>query len=198
MLSDHFEAPNWSNDGKYLVFNSHGRLYKLPVEGGMPKVIDTDFAVKCNNDHGIAPDGTQLVISDQSQGEGKSLIYTLPILGGTPRLVTPIGPSYWHGWSPDGKTLAYCAARNGEYDIYTIAVEGGKEKRLTNATGLDDGPDYSPDGEFIYFNSFRTGTMQIWRMRNDGSHPGAAYLRRVQRLVSASLTGREMDCFPIF
>ena len=100
---------------------------------------------------------------------GKSLIYTLPITGGTPKLVTPTGPSYWHGWSPDGKTLAYCAERDGEFDIYTIPADGGEETRLTTAKGLDDGPEYSPDGQYIYFNSDRTGTMQIWRMRADGS-----------------------------
>ena len=100
---------------------------------------------------------------------GQSLIYTLPIAGGTPKLVTPTGPSYWHGWSPDGKTLAYCAERNGEYDVYTIPVGGGPETRLTTAKGLDDGPEYSPDGQHIYFNSDRTGRMQIWRMKADGS-----------------------------
>jgi Tol biopolymer transport system component len=89
--------------------------------------------------------------------------------GGTPRQVTRLGPSYWHGWSPDGKTLTYCAERNGEYDVYTIGVEGGEETRLTTAPGLDDGPEYSPDGRYIYFNSIRTGTMQIWRMKADGS-----------------------------
>jgi Tol biopolymer transport system component len=93
--------------------------------------------------------------------------------GGTPSRITEQGPSYWHGWSPDGKTLAYCAERGGEYDIYTIPVEGGAERRLTTAEGLDDGPDYSPDGRFIYFNSVRSGTMQIWRMRADGSEPKA-------------------------
>ncbi|MFC2123617.1 TolB family protein [Bacteroidota bacterium] len=166
---EHFEAPNWSRDGKTLIFNSKGLLYSIPAEGGTPKQIDTDFATRCNNDHGISTDGTQLVISDQSQGEGRSLIYTLPIQGGTPTLVTKNGPSYWHGWSPDDKTLAYCAERNGNYDIYTISVNGGKEMRLTTTDGLDDGPDYSPDGEYIYFNSVRTGTMQIWRMKTDGS-----------------------------
>jgi Tol biopolymer transport system component len=97
------------------------------------------------------------------------LIYTLPIQGGTPTLVTPKGPSYWHGWSPDGKTLAYCAERGGEFDIYTIPAAGGDETRLTTAKGLDDGPEFSPDGRFLYFNSIRTGTMQIWRMQADGS-----------------------------
>ncbi|MBT8183256.1 MAG: PD40 domain-containing protein [Eudoraea sp.] len=164
----HIEAPNWSPDGKTLIYNSDGLLYKIPSKGGDPEIIPTDFAKRINNDHGISPDGTQLVISDQTEN-GKSLIYSLPIDGGVPRKITPIGPSYWHGWSPDGKTLAYCAERNGNYDVYTIPFEGGEETRLTTAEGLDDGPDYSPDGRFIYFNSERTGTMQIWRMRTDGS-----------------------------
>lgn len=165
----HFEAPNWSRDGKYFLFNQGGRMYKLPVTGGTPELVDTGFATRCNNDHGISPDGTQLVISDQSQENRRSLIYVLPIGGGTPRRITQLAPSYWHGWSPDGKTLAYCAERNGDYDIYTIPVAGGEEKRLTTAKGLDDGPDYSPDGQYIYFNSERSGLMQIWRMKTDGS-----------------------------
>lgn len=168
-VRDHIEAPNWSRDGKYFLFNRNGQIHKLPVTGGEPELINTEFANRCNNDHGLSPDGTHLVISDQSQEGNKSLIYILPSAGGTPKLVTRLGPSYWHGWSPDGKALAYCAERNGEYDIYTIPVEGGDEKRLTTAPGLDDGPDYSPDGQYIYFNSERTGMMQIWRMKTDGS-----------------------------
>ena len=167
------EAPNWSRDGKSLYFNSRGRIYRLPVTNGEPQVIDTGFAIKCNNDHGLSPDGTQLAVSDQSQGDKHSRIYILPIGGGAPQLMTQTGPSYWHGWSPDGKTLAFCGVRNGEYDIYTIPAAGGPETRLTTAPGLDDGPDYSPDGQFIYFNSERTGRMQIWRMKADGSQQEA-------------------------
>jgi Tol biopolymer transport system component len=163
------EAPNWLKDGRSLIFNANGRIHQIPVTGGEPRVIDTGFATRCNNDHGISPDGTLLAISDQSQGQRRSLIYTLPIFGGTPRQITPVGPSYWHGWSRDGKTLAFCGERGGEFDIYTIPAEGGTEKRLTMAKGLDDGPEYSPDGKFIYFNSVRTGTMQIWRMKPDGT-----------------------------
>lgn len=163
------EAPNWSPDGSHLVFNGQGRLHRIPATGGQPTPIDTGFAVRCNNDHGFSPDGSHLVISDQSQGDRRSRIYILPAAGGVPRQVTPLGPSYWHGWSPDGKTLAYCAERQGLYDIYTMPVEGGNETRLTSAPGLDDGPDYSPDGRFLYFNSDREGRMQIWRMKPDGS-----------------------------
>ena len=166
---DHIEAPNWSRDGKYFLFNSQGRIYKLAVTNGTPQLLDTGAAIKCNNDHGISPDGTLFAVSDQTGTDNKSRIHLLPVDGGPARQITPLAPSYWHGWSPDGKTLAYCAERNGEFDIYTIPIEGGKETRLTTATGLDDGPDYSPDGKFIYFNSERTGLMQIWRMKPDGS-----------------------------
>jgi TolB protein len=163
-----FEAPNWAHDGTSLLFNRNGRIERIPVSGGTPVTIDTGFATRCNNDHGISPDSQWLAISDQSQ-EGRSLVYVVPIEGGTPRRVTQKSPSYWHGWSPDGKTLAFVGERNGEFDIYTIPFSGGEETRLTTAKGLDDGPEYSPDGTFIYFNSERTGSMQIWRMKADGS-----------------------------
>ena len=166
-----FEAPNWMPmpDGQHLLFNRNGRIEKIAVTGGTPELIDTGFATRCNNDHGISPDGRELVVSDQSQDpQHQSQIYILPITGGTPRLITKNSPSYWHGWSPDGKTLAFVGQRNGEFDIYAIPAAGGEERQLTTAKGLDDGPEYTPDGQFIYFNSERTGHMQIWKMRADG------------------------------
>jgi TolB protein len=164
-----FEAPNWTRDGASLIFNRNGRLEKIPVTGGKPDTVNTGFAVQCNNDHGISPDSKSIAISDQTRDEDRSQVYVIPFAGGTPREVTSNGPSYWHGWSPDGKTLAFVGERNGEFDIYTIPFAGGEETRLTTAKGLDDGPDYSPDGNYIYFNSVRTGRMQIWRMKPDGS-----------------------------
>jgi dipeptidyl aminopeptidase/acylaminoacyl peptidase len=169
VAQEHFEAPNWTRDGKAFIFNREGRILRLPVTGGKPETIDTGFATRCNNDHGISPDGTQLVVSDQSQEKHDSLVYMLPLSGGTPRRITKNSPSYWHGWSPDGKTLAFVGQRNGDFDIYSISTEGGEETRLTTAKGLDDGPEYSPDGKYIYFNSVRSGLMQIWRMKPDGS-----------------------------
>lgn len=166
--TDHIEAPNWTPDGERLIFNSAGKLFTLPVSGGKPTQIATGGLNRLNNDHGISPNGSMLIVSDQTRSGG-SRIYTLPSEGGEPKLITELAPSYWHGISPDAKTLAYCAERDGNYDIYTIPVSGGQETRLTTAEGLDDGPDYSPDGEWIYFNSVRSGTMQIWRMRADGS-----------------------------
>ena len=165
---EHFEAPNWSRDGETFVYNSGGSILLLPVRGGEPQRLNTGFATKCNNDHGISWSGKELAISHHGT-DGKSMIYRVPISGGDPRLVTTKGPSYWHGWSPDDKTMAYCAERNGEFDVYTISADGGEEKRLTTTPGLDDGPEFSPDGISIYFNSVRTGQMKIWRMKADGS-----------------------------
>jgi lipoprotein NlpI len=162
------EAPNWTLDGKNLLFNSKGHIYRILASGGEPQLVDTGFADRCNNDHGISPDGEQLALSHHGPA-GKSLIYIVPISGGVPKQITTLAPSYWHGWSPDGQTLVYCGERNGEFDVYSIPAAGGEEKRLTNSPGLDDGPEYSPDGKYIYFNSVRSGHMQIWRMRPDGS-----------------------------
>lgn len=169
--TDHIEAPNWSRDGQFLIYNSGGKLYKFDLQSGKPELINTGTATNNNNDHGISFDGKMLAISNHTSDNGKnnSIIYTLPISGGEAFRVTEKGPSYWHGWSPDGKQLVYCAERDGEYDVYQISAQGGSEKRLTDAPGLDDGPEYSPDGQYIYFNSTRTGKMQIWRMRPDGS-----------------------------
>lgn len=164
------EAPNWTRDGRFLVYNSRGRMYTYALANGEIKEIDTGFAIDCNNDHVLSSDNAQLAVSHFTYEDATSRIYILPFAGGSPRLVTEKGPSYLHGWSPDGKTLAYCAERNGQYDIYTIPVDGGPETQLTNLPGLDDGPEYAPDGKHIWFNSVRTGLMQVWRMKSDGSN----------------------------
>lgn len=161
-----FEAPNWSRDGAHLLINQGGLLYRVPVDGGTPVRLDTGPVAACNNDHGYSPDGRQVAISCGPNG---SRLYVVSAEGGSPRLVVGESPAYWHGWSPDGATLAYVGRLDDNYDIYTVPVEGGQPRRLTTAAGLDDGPDYTADGAWIYFNSERTGTMRIWRMRPDGS-----------------------------
>jgi Tol biopolymer transport system component len=170
------EAPNWSRDGQ-LIYNSGGRIYRIPAEGGEPVVINTGPRQRNNNDHGISPDGTQLIISDQSEADNISRIYILPIEGSdNPRLVAshPTERSYWHAWTPDGRTIAYTAARpefNGDYDIWAKDLAGGPERNLTANMGLDDGPEYTPDGRYLYWNSTRTGHMAIWRSAPDGANP---------------------------
>ena len=158
------EAPNWSKDGRYLTYNSDGRIFKFDLETKESTEVPMDFVTNCNNDHVLSPDGESIAVSHGVKEDGKSRVYTVSLSGGVPRLITPLAPSYLHGWSPDGKTLAYCAERNGEFDVYTISAEGGVETRLTDAPGLNDGPEYDSAGEYIWFNSVRSGLMQAWRM----------------------------------
>ncbi|MFA9391577.1 MAG: TolB family protein [Prolixibacteraceae bacterium] len=166
-----WQAPNWTPDGKDLMYNSNGKLYNFNLESYSSTEVNTDFATKNNNDHVLSFDGSQLGISHHSADDkGQSVIYALPASGGVPQRVTDKSPSYLHGWSPDNKSLLYTAERNGDYDIYSISVKGGKEQQLTTVKGLDDGSEYSRDGKFIYFCSTRTGTMQVWRMDADGGN----------------------------
>jgi Tol biopolymer transport system component len=165
------EAPNWTRDGRFLVYNSRGRIYKYELASGQITELASGFAIDCNNDHVLSPDNSRIAVSHFTREDATSRIYTLPFEGGEPTLVTEKGPSYLHGWSPDGARLAYCAERGGQYDIYTISVNGGEETQLTDLPGLDDGPEYSPDGKQLWFNSTRSGLMQVWRMSTDGSGP---------------------------
>lgn len=168
----HLEAPNWTQDGKWLIFNSGGHLYKVSPDGKTePQMIDSGYASNCNNDHVLSPAGNEIAISHFTKEDHQSRVYIIPIEGGEPRLITPVGPSYLHGWSPDGSTFAYHALRSNNTikDIYIMPSKGGEEKRLTTAEGVDDGPEYSPDGKHIWFNSERSGLMQVWRMNPDGS-----------------------------
>ena len=162
------EAPNWTPDGAALIINGHGSLFRVDLAYPQMEKINSDFAVTCNNDHGISPDGKTLVISDSTEG-GKSCIYTLPIDGGVPNRVTKDSPSYWHGWSPDGSTLAYVAKRTDVFNVYTIPTGGGAETCLTSGFEHADGPDYTTDSEWIWFNGQKQGRMQLWRMHADGS-----------------------------
>ena len=165
-----FQAPNWTHDGKALIYAQEGRLYRFDLASRKATVINTGFATRNNNDHVLSFNGRMLGISHHAvEDSGASIVYTLPATGGTPKRVTAHGPSYLHGWSPDGKWLVYTGQRNGEFDVYRIAATGGDEIRMTDAPGLDDGAEYTPDGSWIYFNSSRSGKMQLWRMRPDGS-----------------------------
>lgn len=167
------QAPNWTKDGKTLIYNGNGLIRTFDLGSRKETALNTGEVKNNNNDHVLSFDSKTLGLSSGVNELGGSIIYTVPTTGGSPRQITPKGPSYLHGWSPDGKDLVFCGARNNEYDVYKVPASGGPEIRLTNTKGLDDGPEYSPDGKYIYFNSNRTGTMQIWRMKPDGSQQEA-------------------------
>jgi len=167
------EAPNWyQQDDDYLFYNSDGHIFKYQISTGTETRLESGMCDNCNNDHVIKADGTEIAVSHSVEG-WMSQVYIFPIEGGEPRLITKNAPSFLHGWSPDGKELAYCAFRGGwenlAVDIFAISEEGGEEWQLTKNAGFNDGPEYSPNGEDILFISTRTGLMQNWKMKRDGS-----------------------------
>jgi Tol biopolymer transport system component len=169
------EAPAWTKDGASLLFNAESRIQQVAAIGGRPQAIDTGAARHCDSHHALSPDGQSLAFGDDSQEPGKTAIYVVPLAAGTsgaPRRITPRVPSWGPAWSPDGKTVAFTAERDGKVDVHTVAATGGAETRLTTGPGRNEAPEFSPDGEFIYFNSNRSGSTQVWRMRPDGTSQG--------------------------
>lgn len=170
-----WEAPNWSPDGKYLISNSGGTIYSLAfkADGSLdtPLKLGIPAEYRCNNDKAISPDGKQLAFSATLPPAKNSQVFLADSAGANPKLMTRDTPSYFHGWSPDGKTLAFVAQRHGDgqYDIYSVPATGGAEVRLTMNPHQDDGPDYSPDGKWIYINSDRSGKQAVWRFPAAGA-----------------------------
>lgn len=189
-----WEAPNWSPDGKYLISNHEGGIYRLtlkPDGTAEPQPTSIPSTYNCNNDKALSPDGTQLAFSATPPGGEGSEVFLAKADGTDIRQMTHETPSYFHGWSPDGKTLAFVAQRNGsgQFDIYRTPTAGGAEQRLTENIHHDDGPDYSPDGKWIYINSDRSGKEAIWRFPANGAGPGDA---KAQLVISDALE----DWFP--
>ncbi len=170
-VADSFQAPNWTPDGKSLIYSHNGRLVRFDLATREATPIDTADRTRNNNDHVLSPDGNWIGLSNNNREDGnKSIVYVVPINGGTPRRITPNGHSYLHGWTPDGLELIFTGERNSVFDLYRIPLEGGEEKQITDGVAYNDGPEYSPDGKFIYFNSTRSGKMQLWRIAPDGTH----------------------------
>lgn len=167
------QAPNWTKDGKQLIYNSEGLLYTYELSNGNITTLNTGYANQNNNDHVLSFDGKQMAISHHVGEKRISTLFTLPVTGSDkPMQITSAdsGHSYLHSWSTDGKKLIFTGQRKNQYDIWAIDIKTKKETQLTNTATLDDSPEYSPDGKWIYFNSVRTGTMKLWRMKPDGSN----------------------------
>jgi TolB protein len=182
------EAPNWSLDGGSLLVNGHGQLWSLDVaaaERGLAR-IDLGALPDLNNDHVLDPDGEHIFVS---ANDGH--IYRAPLRGGTAERATPDDgrQHFLHGVSPDGTRLAYVEIADIEQPGRLVVLElGGQAGVVDTGSGHLDGPEWSPDGQWIYFNTERfarePGHAQLARISDAGGP--------VERLV----TSDSVDWFP--
>lgn len=176
------EAPNWTGQGDALVLNGAGVLWRLPVKAPALHPIVIDGVPPLNNDHVLDPDGQHIYLSAYDDWH----LYRAPLAGGLAiRISGKEGPAgmlhFLHGVSPDGKQLAFVGVQaeitsvNFTFlsaEICTMATDGTGYRAITQGSAPNDGPEYSPDGAWIYFNTETfTGHAQIARMRPDGSEP---------------------------
>jgi Tol biopolymer transport system component len=172
------QAPNWTPDNKLIYNSAAGLMYTYDLASGKIAELNTGPRRQNNNDHVLSFDGKMLALSNYAGEPRRSTAFILPVTGSDApvQITSPeVGHTYLHGWSPDGKKLVFTGGRKGETgdfrNLWSVDIETKVETAITPPGTLDDGPEYTPDGKYIYFNSVRTGTMQIWRMRPDGSDP---------------------------
>jgi TolB protein len=161
-----FEAPNWVGDR--LIVNGDGGLFAVPAGGGELEPIELGGVPEINNDHVVAPDGSTVYVSAED-----GHLYAVPLAGGAGRRVSNEHGvhHYLHGISPDGERLAYIGLENRDgrriTNVYTVPVTGGADVQVTDDEFADDGSEYGPDGEWIYFNSERAGQAQLFRIKGE-------------------------------
>lgn len=202
-----FEAPNWTRDGRTLIYNvsgsgaNRGQLRRFDLATRTPQPFDTGEVVRNNNDHVLSFDGKMLGISSSGPGNFRSRVWVLPATGGQPRLLTPVAPSYLHGWSPDGKFLVYTGGRKeasnptgpDKYDIYRMP----RRRRRRSAADASEGPRRRPgvfarrQVDLLQFHRDRPDAALAHATRRHG--PRADHERCLQQLVSAYFAERKMD-----
>lgn len=169
--SNSIRSPIWTKDGKSIIYGKQGLLYNFDLATRTPQLLYSGEVKNNTYDHALSPNGKTLAFCIRLPEYSGTIIHTIPVTGGTPTQINKTGQSFPHSWSPDGKDILFGGSRKGEYDVFKIPANGGKEVQITDVRGYDDSPEYMPDGKHIYFISNRTGTMLIWRMNPDGTNP---------------------------
>ncbi|HKI53643.1 MAG TPA: DUF5050 domain-containing protein, partial [Anaerolineales bacterium] len=76
--------------------------------------------------------------------------------------------AFYPSISPDGETVYFSSRQSGNFEIYSISVNGGDAERLTKDIGSLYGPELSPNGEWVIFANQSSG---LWLMKPNGKNP---------------------------
>jgi len=178
-IEGEWHAPNWTPNGKYIISDMGGDLYRIPVHGasaGKPEKIGISQKMMATNDHALSWDGKQIAITGIAPSTAKirsaadihNPLFIMKIDGSNAR---EVHLGWLHAWSPDGKYVSYVQYHGDNFDIYRINTDGSGELLMTTNKAQDDGPEYSADGKWVYFCSNRSGKWDGWRMPAAGAGP---------------------------
>jgi TolB protein len=193
-----WHAPNWTPNGKYIVSDMGGDLYRIPVSGpnaGKPEKINVSQEMMATNDHALSWDGKQIAITGitppmpakiRTPADIHNPLFIMNMDGSNAH---EVHLGWLHGWSPEGKYVVYTQYHGDNFDIYRINADGSGELLMTTNKGQDDGPEYSADGKWIYFCSNRSGKWDGWRMPAGGAGPD-------DKLAEKITNGDTQDWFP--
>ncbi len=162
-------APNSQEIAVTLSKDGPPNIYLIDLQGNVKQRL-TD-AQTADTAPCFSPDGSQIAFT--SDRAGAPHIYIMNIDGSGLRRITTASHCDSAAWSPDGQTILYVKGEEGKFDIYSIEVLTGLERRLTWGQGDSENPSWSPDGRFVLFTSNRRGKMELFVMMADGSEQRA-------------------------
>ena len=160
-------APTWFPDGTALAFVSDRTgarsVWKVGQFGGGATML-----LENAEDPAISPNGTQIAFSTpEDSGELHIGVASLSDASDARKITTGEHGLWDHSavaWSPDGRTLCYASQQN----LWIAPLDRAAPRRLTAEGGGDRRPVWSTDGNYIYFDSLREGTLALWRVPSAG------------------------------
>jgi Tol biopolymer transport system component len=165
------EGLDWSPDGSRLVYSArvpesvnHG-LFSLTLDDFeiTPLVLDRQDSAGDFHPR-YSPDGSTLAWIGLDQS-GRTGVFAAPEAGGE---VTPVivGMSELQGlaWSPDGRFLVYAAAPEGRFDLWQVALAGGKPRWIPTPGDFAWNPTIARDTGDLVYEEVRAD-QDLWRIR---------------------------------
>lgn len=130
---------------------------------GRRRMLSTTSTAHLPSGPAYSPDGHQIAF--EADGE----LRVMNANGSGVRTVTSGAFPDSISFSPDGEHLAFTGRAGGSLDIFTVRTDGSELTRLTEDSGQDRQPAWSPNGKLIAFVSNRWNGPHVWLMRADGS-----------------------------
>jgi len=191
-------TPRWSPGGRRIAFVCHrdGRDAICVVPGGGGVALQLTYDRWDNTDPDWAPDGRAIAFISQ-RSDVDVFSNSLCVLGPDDGRVTRLTDDDRANdrsprWSPDGRTIAFVSNREGTDDIWCVAPDGARLRRLSDGAGDKGDPRWSPDGRWIAYTHAQHGDINLFVMPATGGDPQPTASGGVNEAPRWSPDGREL------